>query len=55
LLESTKVNTFFEFTKGNEKIFKKKLFLFVNSPRAGQLQHKAHFISDLTRDTYQKR
>ena len=32
LLECTKVNTFFEFTKQNEKIFKKKLFVFVNAP-----------------------
>ena len=32
LLECTKVNTFFEFTKQNEKIFKKKLFIFVNAP-----------------------
>ena len=30
LLECTKVNTFFEFTKQNKKIFKKKLFSFVN-------------------------
>ena len=28
LLECTKVNTFFEFTKQNGKIFKKKLFWF---------------------------
>ena len=32
LLECTKVNTFFEFTKQNDKIFKKKLFSFVNAP-----------------------
>lgn len=31
LLECTKVETFFEFTKQNEKIFKKKLFDFVNA------------------------
>ena len=30
LLESTKVNRFFGFTKQNEEIFKKKLFVFVN-------------------------
>jgi hypothetical protein len=35
LLECTKVNTFFEFTKLNEKIFKKKLFVFVNDPNCG--------------------
>ena len=37
LLECTKVNTFFEFTKLNEKIFKKKLFVFVNDPNCGCL------------------
>ena len=35
LLECTKVNTFFEFTKQNGKIFKKKLFVFVNDPNSG--------------------
>jgi len=30
LLECTKVSVFFGFTKQNEQIFKKKLFLFVN-------------------------
>ena len=32
LLECTKVNTFFEFTKQNGKIFKKKLFSFCKQP-----------------------
>ena len=35
LLECTKVNTFFEFTKQNEKIFKKKLLTFVNDQARG--------------------
>jgi len=30
LLECTKVETILEFTKQNRKIFKKKLFVFVN-------------------------
>jgi len=32
LLGCAKVNTFSEFTKQNENIFKKKLFVFVNGP-----------------------
>ncbi len=49
LLECTKVNTFFEFTKQNDKIFKKKLFSFVNAPfRTVFLPDKTHLSKHST-------
>jgi len=42
LLECTKVNTFFEFTKQNDEIFKKKLFVFVNDTDCGCVIILAH-------------
>ena len=39
LLECTKVNTFFEFTKQNAKIFKKKLFWFCKLSKTAVCYH----------------
>ena len=49
LLECTKVNTFFEFTKQNGEIFKKKLFVFVNAPELWLCHHScSRFLIGLT-------
>ena len=47
LLECTKVNTFFEFTKQNEKIFKKKLFSFVNGVFFNRGFSRSHLDEEL--------
>jgi predicted membrane metal-binding protein len=45
LLECTKVNTFFEFTKQNDEIFKKKLFLSVNSRPSHRSTSVLHLLA----------